>query len=212
LASTRLSVSVRGHVCRASAPVSDATCKACRGPACGCCTPARGCALAPADVCRTCGVKALELGAPPRRPPFVSVGPPTRPTRHAPHAQTWTTPQTCSCTRVSVTAAAAALAGWRARARCCARTYHVQALLRPLPTAGCETRSRCSTRTPALPRRVCTHTPAPAGGATLAQAFEQAGLALFNYMTPINALAPDERCTRCVCRGARVPLCLCVRV
>ncbi|KAF8058937.1 archease-like [Scenedesmus sp. PABB004] len=35
-----------------------------------------------------------------------------------------------------------------------------------------------------------------AGGASLGEAFEQVGLALFNYMTPIDALADDPACTR----------------
>lgn len=37
---------------------------------------------------------------------------------------------------------------------------------------------------------------ATTGGVSLREAFEQVGLALFNYMTPIDGLAPDDACTR----------------
>jgi hypothetical protein len=36
----------------------------------------------------------------------------------------------------------------------------------------------------------------PTGGASLGEAFEQAGLAMFNYMTPIDELRVDEACSR----------------
>ena len=37
-----------------------------------------------------------------------------------------------------------------------------------------------------------------AGGISLREAFEQVGLAMFNYMTPIDALHVDDACTRYV--------------
>jgi hypothetical protein len=37
---------------------------------------------------------------------------------------------------------------------------------------------------------------AVSGGASLAECFEQVGLALFNYMTPIDELQVDEACSR----------------
>lgn len=40
------------------------------------------------------------------------------------------------------------------------------------------------------------HTSHITGGTSLREAFEQVGLAMFNYMTPIDALRLDDACTR----------------
>ena len=83
---------------------------------------------------------------------------------------------------------------------CCFKTGWLGGWL-ALLRAGRPLEHRPPQLTPLCPAPGANPAPRPAGGATLEEAIANCGLAMFNYMTPLEGIATDPALTRCAAAG-----------
>lgn len=116
--------------------------------------------------------------------------------------QTWTTRPTCSCMHVSWGLADQCVCwGWESTctATSCAclppSRLHERLWLRRSAAVASLSLNSAACRS-CTPSRLHPFLPNP-GGETLREAFENVGLCMFNYMTPLKGIGIDPALTRC---------------